>query len=89
MKISELVQGFEESPRNEKVYNIIDEFEVWTTLEESELLKKLKQPTRLSKLTEHEQFTIQAMIRKSLVTKIVMTDPMVVANEKNNEENQY
>jgi hypothetical protein len=89
MKISELVQGFEESPRNEKVYNIIDEFEVWTTLEESELLKKLKQPTRLSKLTEHEQFTIQAMIRKSLVTKIGMTDPMVVANEKNNEENQY
>jgi hypothetical protein len=87
MRISELLMGFEESPKNEKVYNIIDEFEIWTTLEETELLKKLRTPTRLSKLTEHEQFTIQAMIRKSLVTKIGMEDPMVVANEKNNEEN--
>jgi len=87
MRISELIQGFDfQPPKNQKVYNILDEFEVWTTLEELELLKKLQKPIKISKLTEHEQFTIQAMIRKSLVTKIGMEDPMVVANEKTNEE---
>lgn len=87
MKITELLQGLEAIATNEKSYSILDDFEIWTTIEEATLLKKLHRPIKLSKLTEHEQFTIQAMIRKSLVTKIGMKDPMVVANEKNNEEN--
>lgn len=65
-----------------KKHNIIDGFSIWTTNEEAHLLEKLKKPVRLSQLAEHEQFRIQAMIRKSLVTKIGMEDPMVVANEK-------
>jgi len=82
MKIRELLAGFEPSPKNEAVYNIIDGFEVWATNEEVEILKKLNKPTKLSQLSETEQFRVQAMIRKSLVTKIGMEDPMVVANEK-------
>ena len=83
MKISELLAGFEHSPKNEAVYNMLDGFEVWITNEEKELLAKLKEPTKLSNLSEHDQFRVQAMIRKSLVTKYGMEDPTVVANEKN------
>ncbi len=82
MKVTELLAGFEHSPKNEKVYNLLDGFNVWTTNEEAKLLKKLKNPVKLSHLSEQEQFKVQAMIRKSLVTKIGMTDPTVVANEK-------
>jgi len=65
-----------------KVSDLISDFEIWTTLEEAEILKKLSKPVKLSKLSEHDQFKIQAMIRKSLVTKYGMEDPTVVANEK-------
>jgi hypothetical protein len=64
-----------------KVSDLIDDFNIWTTNEEAELLKKLSSPVKLSRLSEQEQFKVQAMIRKSLVTKIGMTDPSVVANE--------
>ena len=65
-----------------KINELIQEFEIWTTNEEAELLKKLKKPVKLSSLTEHEQFRVQAMIRKSLISKIGHNDPTVVANEK-------
>ena len=65
-----------------RVSELIKDFSVWTTNEEREILKKLQTPVRLKSLSEQEQFRIQAMIRKSLVTKIGMEDPMVVANEK-------
>ena len=67
-----------------KVNELIDSFEIWTTNEEAQLLEKLKSPTKLSTLSEQDQFRVQAMIRKSLLTKIGMTDPSVVANEKTN-----
>lgn len=65
-----------------KINELIDSFEIWTTNEELEILKKLKNPMPLNSLSEHDQFKVQAMIRKSLITKIGMKDPMVVANEK-------
>lgn len=65
-----------------KINELIDNFEIWTTNEEAKLLKKLKDPVKISQLDEHEQFQVQAMIRKSLVTKIGHNDPSVVANEK-------
>lgn len=67
-----------------KINELIGNFKIWTTNEESELLEKLQTPVKLASLTEQEQFRIQAMIRKSLVTKVGMTDPTVVANEKHN-----
>jgi hypothetical protein len=65
-----------------KINELIQDFKIWTTNEESQLLEKLKSPVRLSSLSEHEQFRIQAMIRKSLVTKVGQHNPTVVANEK-------
>lgn len=65
-----------------KINELIQSFEIWTTNEEKKLLKKLQTPVRLSSLREDEQFKVQAMIRKSLVTKIGQTNPTVVANEK-------
>jgi hypothetical protein len=65
-----------------KINELIQNFEVWTTNEERELLEKLTKPVKLSSLTEQEQFKVQAMIRKSLVIKVGMEDPSVVANEK-------
>lgn len=65
-----------------KVSELISDFEIWITNEEKQLLKKFDQPVKISALSEHDQFKVQAMIRKSLLTKIGHEDPMVVANEK-------
>ena len=65
-----------------KINELIHDFEIWTTNEEKSILKKLKDPVKLSQLSEQEQFKVQAMIRKSLITKIGFNDPSVVANEK-------
>ena len=65
-----------------KINELISSFEIWTTNEEKKLLKKLQHPVKLSSLQEDEQFKVQALIRKSLVTKVGMEDPTVVANEK-------
>ena len=82
MKVTELLSGFEDTPKVDDKYNLLSHFGVWTTNEEAQLLKKLKEPVKLNRLSEHEQFTIAAMIRKSLVTKVGHNDPSVVANEK-------
>ncbi len=65
-----------------KINELIQSFEVWTTNEERELLKKLSSPVKLASLSENDQFKVETMIRKSLVTKIGHTNPSVVANEK-------
>jgi len=65
-----------------KINELIQSSEVWTTNEEKELLKKLSKPIRLSNLKEEDQFRVEALIRKSLVTKIGMEDPTVVINDQ-------
>ncbi len=65
-----------------KINELLSDFEIWTTNEEAELLRKLEHPIKLKALSEHDQFRVQALIRKSLVTKVGMTDPTVVANDK-------
>jgi len=65
-----------------KINELVGEFGIWTTNEEAELLSRLQRPVKLSNLSEHDQFRIQTLIRKSLVTKSGMKDPTVVANEK-------
>jgi hypothetical protein len=66
-----------------KINELITGFDIWTTNEEKALLQKLDKPTPVSSLSEYEQFKIEAMVRKSLLTKIGHTNPLVVANEKN------
>ena len=65
-----------------KINELIQNFEIWTTNEEAKLLAKLQRPVKISTLSEHDQFNVQAMIRKSLLTKVGHEDPYVVANEE-------
>jgi hypothetical protein len=65
-----------------KINELISSFEIWTTNDEAKLLERLKTPVKISQLSEQDQFKVQAMIRKSLLTKIGHNDPSVVANEK-------
>jgi len=81
MKISELLANADPAPKGSD-YSIIDGFQIYASSEEVDILKKLAKPVKLASLSEHDQFRIQAMIRKSLVTKIGWDNPMVVANEK-------
>jgi hypothetical protein len=81
MKITELVGGRLATIKDDP-YQILDDFSIWTTNEEKEILKKLTKPVKLAQLSEQDQFRIQAMIRKSLITKIGMNNPSVVANEQ-------
>ena len=63
-----------------KINELISNFEIWTTNDEAKLLERLKTPVKISQLSEQDQFKVQAMIRKSLLTKIGHQDPSVVAN---------
>lgn len=82
MKVAELLGLDSAEVTESNKFDLLDGFEIWTTNEERQLLKKLTKPVKLSQLEEHDQFRIQALIRKSLITKIGHKDPMVVANEK-------
>ena len=65
-----------------RINELLGEFGVWTTIEEEQLLSKLQRPIKLSALSEHDQFRIQTLIRKNLVTKSgAFKDPTVVAND--------
>ena len=66
-----------------RINELVGEFGIFTTNEEAVILKKLTKPVPLSSLSEQEQFKIEALIRKSLVTKIGSTNPKVVANAQN------
>jgi hypothetical protein len=66
-----------------KVNELLGEFGVFTTNEEAAILAKLKKPVPLNSLNETERFRIEALIRKSLVTKIGIDNPRVVANDQN------
>ena len=65
-----------------RINELVGEFGIFTTNEEAVILKKLTKPVPLSSLSEQEQFKIEALIRKSLVTKIGQVNPKVVANEQ-------
>jgi hypothetical protein len=65
-----------------KINELISDFEIFITNEEKKLFERLKDPIKLSNLTDREQCIAENMIRKSLLKKIGFTDPTVVANEK-------
>jgi len=82
MKISELMAGLEQPSVKGTKYSILDGFSIWMSNEEAELLERLAEPVKLRHLSEHDQVRVQSLIRKSLVSKVGMEDPTVVANEK-------
>lgn len=66
-----------------RINELVGEFGIWTSGAEQTLLQRLTKPVPLHSLSEQDQFTIEGMIRKSLVTKIGGSNPKVVANEQN------
>jgi len=70
-----------------KINELIDSFEIWTTNEEKQLLKKLETPTKLKALDEQDQYKVQSLIRKSLVKKTGFNDnPTLVSRSSENEK---
>lgn len=64
-----------------KVNEILGQFDIYMSNDEKKLIKELKQSRPLNSFSEHDQFTIESLIRKSLVIKIGDTNPRVIANE--------
>ncbi len=67
-----------------KINELIRDFEVFTTSEEDRVLRELHYARPLNSFSERDQFTIEGLIRKSLVIKIGNTNPRVIANELQN-----
>ena len=64
-----------------KINELIKEFEVYTSNEEKRILEQLTHVRQLSSFSERDQFTIESLIRKSLVIKVGDINPRVIANE--------
>jgi len=64
-----------------KVNEILGQFDIYMSNDEKKLIKELRQSRPLNSFSEHDQFTIESLIRKSLVIKIGDTNPRVIANE--------
>jgi hypothetical protein len=64
-----------------KINELIKEFEVYTSNEEKRMLEQLTSVRSLNSFSERDQFTIESLIRKSLVIKVGDINPRVIANE--------
>jgi hypothetical protein len=66
-----------------KINELISDFEIYVSNEESALLNRMQHTQPLASFTEREQFIIENMIRMSIVTKIVKNNQiLVVSNER-------
>ena len=65
-----------------KINDLVGEFTIAMSNEESEVLKKLDNPLPLHSFPEREQFVIEGLIRKALVSKVRNNNMTLVdANE--------
>jgi len=65
-----------------KLNELITEFKIAMSNEEADILKKIKGVMPLSSFEAREQFIIESLIRKSLVSKVQQNGHiLVVANE--------
>ena len=65
-----------------KINDLLGEFSIHTSNEEKEVLAKVKHPAPMNAFPEREQFVIEALIRKALITKVDRNGmTVVVANE--------
>lgn len=65
-----------------KINDLLGEFSIQTSNEEKEVLAKVKDPIPFHAFPEREQFVIEGLIRKALITKVNRNGMIVVvANE--------
>ena len=65
-----------------KLKDVLNQFEIYTNNEEDKLLEELTYARPLSSFDERDQFTIEGLIRTSLVIKIGEINPRVIANDR-------
>jgi hypothetical protein len=61
-----------------KINELIDSFDIYMTNEEKRIYESLNERTPLAVFNEREQFIIKNMVRKSLVSKIVNNNQVLV-----------
>ena len=64
-----------------KISELVKEFEIYTSNDEKKMLEQLTHVRPLNSFSERDQFTIESLIRKSLVIKVGDINPRVIANE--------
>ena len=66
-----------------KINDLIQDFIIHTSNEEAAMLERLNNHEPLSMFTEREQFVIQNLVKKSLVSKVVLKgQTLVVKNDQ-------
>lgn len=66
-----------------KLNELIKEFQIHTTNEEKQILDKIDAPCYVESFSEREQFVIENLIRKSLLTKVYNRGSVIVVpNER-------
>jgi len=64
-----------------KINELISDFKIFTTIEENEVLKNLEKLAHLDSFSPREQYVIENLVKKSLVSKIVHNNTtMVIKN---------
>ena len=61
-----------------KINELISTFSIHTSNEEAELLERITAPAMLKSYTERDQFIINNLIRKSLVSKVIHNNEIIV-----------
>lgn len=61
-----------------KLNDLVGEFRIILTNEESEVLDRMEDVARLSFYNERDRYVIENLIRKSLVCKVVRNDEVLV-----------
>lgn len=61
-----------------KINELLSDFQIFTTREERELLNNLNSLSHLDSFSPREQFVIENLIRKSLVSKVVHNNSIMV-----------
>jgi predicted RNA-binding protein with PUA domain len=61
-----------------KINELISTFSIFTSNEEAELLERITQPAMLRSFTERDQTIITNLIRKSLVSKVLHNNEVIV-----------
>ena len=70
-----------------KINELLKHFDIHTNNEEKELLKRMSEPKPFLSYTDREQFVIEALIRKALVSKRVDNDTvLVMANDRHHQQ---
>ena len=65
-----------------KLNELISEFKIYLSNEEKSIREKLNKPRTLATFSERDQFIIENLVRKSMVSKIKYKNTTLVVNNE-------